>query len=154
MRALTPDAVERLVREAAGATALPRGARLAGVRAPRLQVPSGWTSVALEVPRLPRRAGPLRMNATLRFLRAGESLAAAVVPLELLLPPEAATPTLARNAPVTLVLRAGLVEVSTAAWAGADADLGDTLPVVLRPSGRVLPARLVSPDRAEALEGP
>jgi hypothetical protein len=154
MRALNPDAVERLVREAAGAQPLPRGATLASVHAPRLQVPSGWTSVALEVPRPPRRAGALRTSITLRFLRDSESLAAAPIPVEILLPPEAATPTVARNAAVTLVLRAGLVEVSTPAWAGADADLGDTLPVVLRPSGRVLPARLVAPDRAEALEAP
>ena len=51
-----------------------------------------------------------------------------------------------------LVVRKGLVEVSIAGVAGSDADVGGVLPVVLRPSGRVLRARAVDRDHALALE--
>ncbi len=52
------------------------------------------------------------------------------------------------------MVRQGLIEVRIGASAGADANIGDMLPVVLRPSGRVLQARLIEPTVALAVEGP
>ena len=52
---------------------------------------------------------------------------------------------------ITLVIRRGLVEVSSAGTAGADADVGDLVPVVLSPSGRTISARLEDADHALAV---
>lgn len=154
-RTLSPAEVERLVRDALPPGRLPRGAALTAVRPPRaLEVPAGWSAVTAELPRAPRRAGPFAATAYVSFLLDGDTLARVPVPVELTLPAEAAAPDLARGAAVTLVVRRGLVEVRASASAGADADVGDTLPVVLRPAGRVLRARLVERDPAVALEEP
>jgi hypothetical protein len=154
-RTLTAAEVERLVRDALPPERLPRGAALAAVRPPRaLEVPAGWSAVAAELPRAPRRAGPFATTAYVSFLLDGDTLARVPVPIELTLPAGAATPDLARGAAVTLAVRRGLVEVRASASAGADADVGDTLPVVLRPAGRVIRARLVARDLAVALEEP
>ncbi len=154
-RTLTAAEVERLVRDALPPERLPRGAALTAVRPPRaLEVPAGWTAVAAELPRPPRRAGPFATTAYVSFLLDGDTLARIPVPVELTLPAGAAAPDLARGAAVTLVVRRGLVEVRASASAGADANVGDTLPVVLRPAGRVLRARLIERDLAIALEEP
>lgn len=151
--ALTPARLEQLTREAL--TQLPRGAELAAVRAPRgIEVPAGWTALRAEIARPPRRTGSLATTAMVTFLDHDTVLARVAVPIELTLGPDAARPDLARGAPVTLLVRQGLVDVRVSAAAGADADVGDTLPVMLRPSGRALRARLLEPDVALALEGP
>jgi hypothetical protein len=59
-----------------------------------------------------------------------------------------------RGGALTLVVRRGLVEVTSAAVAGADADIGNILQVTLRPSGRTVRARLVEKDLAELVESP
>ncbi len=154
MRDIAAPELERLVRDAL-ADHLPRGAVLGAVRAPRtVAVPDGYATVAATVPRPPRRAGVYATAATVTFVRGTEVLAQVSVPVDLNLGPDAAVPDAARGAPVRLVVRRGLVEVTVGAEVGADADIGDTLPVVLHPSGRVVRARLVEPDRAVVLEAP
>jgi flagella basal body P-ring formation protein FlgA len=59
---------------------------------------------------------------------------------------------LVKGAPVTLVVRRGLVEVTAPAVLSVDADVGDIVQVLLRPSGRAMRAHLVAKDRAVALE--
>jgi hypothetical protein len=61
-------------------------------------------------------------------------------------------PDVAKGATITLLVRRGLVEVSIGAVAGADGDTGGILPVLLKPSGRVVRARIVDKDHAVALE--
>lgn len=155
MVALTPADLDRLVREALPAARLPRGATLSAVRAPRvIEAPAGWTAVTAELPRAPRRAGTLSTVAMVT-LRVGEDVLARIaVPVELTLSSEAATPDATRGGALTLLVRQGLVEVRIGGFAGADADVGDDLPVVLRPSGRVLRAKLIERSVALALEGP
>ncbi len=152
---LTPAELERVVREALPPARLPRGATLAAVRAPRaIELPAGWTSVTAELPRPPRRAGAFTTTAMVAFMSGDEVIARASVPVELTLSAEAAEPDVARGGAVTLLVRQGLVEVRVAASAAIDADVGDNLPVVLRPSGRVLRARLIERNVALAVEGP
>ncbi len=154
-RTLAAPELDQITRESLPPAGLPRGASLSAVRAPRaVEVPAGWSAVRAELPRPPRRPGPFATTATLTFLRGEETLARVMVPVELVLPASAAAPDLARGAAVTLSVRRGLVEIRAGGSAGADADVGDTLPVVLRPSGRVLRARLVEPTLAVALEEP
>jgi hypothetical protein len=153
MKKLGAPEIERLVRGAL-ASAMPRGASLAAVRAPsRLDVADGWDGVAAELPKPPKRTGALPTTALVTFSKGGEILARASVPVDLVLSAEAAVSDVARGAPITLVTRRGLVEVSVSALAGADADVGAVLPVTVRPSGRVIRARLVERDRAEPVDG-
>jgi flagella basal body P-ring formation protein FlgA len=98
--------------------------------------------------------GPFAATAIVTFLGGSDVIARVPVRVDLTLSAEAATPDLAHGTAVTLVVRQGLIEVRIGASAGADANIGDTLPVVLRPSGRVLQARLIEPTVALAVEGP
>jgi flagella basal body P-ring formation protein FlgA len=110
--------------------------------------------VSVELARPPRRVGPFSATAYLDLRRGDELIARVPVRVDLTLSAEAATPDLARGAAVTLVVRHGLVEVRASGSATADADVGETLPVMLRPSGRIIRARLIEPALAVALEEP
>jgi hypothetical protein len=154
MTQLSASDVERALRDAIAKAKMPRGATLAAVQAPRvLAVPEGWTRAAVDLPRPPRRSGTFTTTAMLTFLREDEVLTRANVPVELTLSAEAATFDVAKGSNVMLVIRRGLVEISVPATAGADADIGARFPILLRPSGRVVQARLVDKDHAESLEG-
>jgi flagella basal body P-ring formation protein FlgA len=144
-----------MVRAALPRERLPRGAALRDVRPPQsVTVPAGWTAVSVELARPPRRVGPFSATAYLDLRRGDELIARVPVRVDLTLSAEAATPDLARGAAVTLVVRHGLVEVRASGSATADADVGETLPVMLRPSGRIIRARLIEPALAVALEEP
>jgi hypothetical protein len=105
------------------------------------------------VPRAPKKAGPFMTMAVLSFFGAdAEVLARVPVPIELGVSADAITFDTSRGNPLTLVIRRPLVEVRIGAFAGADADIGDPVPVQLRPSGRVVRARLLSKDEALAVE--
>lgn len=152
MKKLDADAFEAEVRKAA---ALPRGVSLAAVRAPRAtDVPDGFDRVTLDVGKVSRRAGSQPVTARVAFLRGEELLATVTLPVELLVSAEAARPDAPRGTPITLVVRHGLVEVTTSGVAGADADVGAVLPVTVRATGHVVKAKLVEPARAVLVEAP
>jgi hypothetical protein len=152
-RRLAAADVATAIRSALTSTGLPRGATMANIRAVATEVPADYQRVAVELPRLPRRAGTTTVQATVTFLGEDETpLQKAITPVELVLPPEAAFPEIARGSTLTLVVRRGLVEVSVPAIAAADGDVGAILPVTLKPSGRVLRARTIDKDHAVALE--
>ncbi len=139
---LSAPEVSTAVRDALGASPLPRGATLANVRAMSVEVPAEFQRVTVVLPPLPRRAGPMTAQATVTFL--GESdapLHRVLTPVELTLPPEAAVPEIPRGSTLTLLVRHGLVEVSLPAVAAIDGDIGAVIPMTLKPSGRVLRAR-------------
>lgn len=149
MRKLAAAELERVTRKAVASAGLSRGVSLAAVRPPRsADVAEGWDTVIAKVPRTPRRTGRLPSTATVTFQRGTEILASLAVPIDLDLGPEAAVPDIAKGAALTLTVQVGLVEISTAAMAGGDADIGDELSVVLRPSGRVVRATLVAAGKA------
>jgi hypothetical protein len=153
MRKLDAMTLESEARRAINKRGLSRGATLAAVKAPRsADVPDGFDSVRVEIGKPPRRTGSFLTTAMLVFNHGSEELARVAVPIELALGADAATPDLAKGAPVKLVVRRGLVEITASALAGVDADVGDTLQVVLKPSGKTLRARLVDREHAEALE--
>ena len=76
----------------------------------------------------------------------------ALVPVDLLVSEDGAAYDAPRGAAVTLIVRRGFVEIRAAGFAGADADVGDPVPIQLRPSGRIVRARLSSRDEAIAME--
>ena len=117
------------------------------------EVPAGWTTIDIEIPKPPRRAGALATNALLSFETDGETTAKLVVPIELMLSEEAAKPEIAHGSEIQVMVKRGFVEVSTAAVAGADGDAGDVISVTVRGSNRVLRARVQDATHAVALEG-
>jgi Chaperone for flagella basal body P-ring formation len=153
-RRLAPSEVDAIVRAALGARELGHGVTLASVRADRaFDVADGWTRVAVDVPRAPKKAGTFTTTAIASLFVGDDVIARLPVPVDLAVSSDGATFEVARGATVTLVVRRSFVEVRAPGFAGADADVGDPLPVQLRPSGRVVRARLVSKDEALALDG-
>ena len=117
------------------------------------EVPEGWTKINIEIPKPPRKSGALATNATLAFETDGETTAKVLVPIELMLSEDAAKPEISHGAQIQLVVKRGLVEVSTPATAGADGDTGDVISVTVQASNRVLRARVSDATHAVALEG-
>lgn len=154
-RRLTAAEVADAIRSALASARLPRGAALSDVRAAAVEVPAEFQRVTVDLPVLPRRAGPATAQATVTFLDGeGAALHKTITPIVLALPPDAAFAEIPRGAPITLVIRRGLVEVSVAGVAAIDSDVGAVLPVTIKPSGRVLRARSIDKDHAVALEDP
>lgn len=150
-RLATTD-VDKLVRDAIDPTRIPRGATLATVRAIALAVPDGYDRVTVDLPTLPRRAGTVTVTAAVAFLAQGEVLARITVPVDFTVTAEALVPDVAKGAAITLLVRRGLVEVSIGAVAGSDGDAGGTIPVLLKPSGRVVRSRVIDKEHALSLE--
>lgn len=154
MHKLDAAEIEKTVRATAARTKMPRGATLAHVRAPRpVDVPEGWTTTRLEIPKPPRRAGAFVTTAVLSFEEDGTTTARIQVPIELELSQEAATPEMTHGSEIQLVVRRGLVEVATPATAGGDGDAGDTIAVTVKESNRVLRAKIVDSTHALAMDG-
>lgn len=153
-RRLSSLEIDGAVKTALAAQKLPRGAELVRVRASALEVADDYHHVVVELPPLPRRAGPTTVAATVTFMSqsADTPIYRVVLPLDLALPPEAAFADIPKGAPVTIVVRKGLVEVSLPGTAATDGDIGGVVPVQLRPSGRVVRCRAMDRDHALLLE--
>lgn len=151
MRHMDAEGLETEVRKAV----LPKGVTIALVRAPRTtDVPEGFDHVTIDLGKLQRRAGTQVTTARAIFLRGEESLATVPVPVELTVSALAAKADLSRGSPLTVIVRRGGVEITAAGVAGADADVGGTLPVTIRETGRVIKAQLIEPSRAILVEAP
>lgn len=138
---------------AASGARLPKGATIAAVHATAsVDVPATRDRVTIEVTAPPRRAGSVNTTAVLTFWKAADVTARLPIIIELSVPPEALVFDVSKGAPLSLVVRRGLVEVTAPAVLAADADVGDVVQVLLRPSGRALRAQLVTKDRALAVE--
>jgi hypothetical protein len=149
LRHLSVIEVEEAIRGAIAETPLARGATLTAVRTSAIDSDT-FDKVMLDVPVLPRKAGPMSVTTSVTFLSSGAPVARTTARLDIVLPPEAALAPIPKGAPILLSIRRGLVEVTIAGVAGADSDIGGILPVVLRPSGRVLRARAIDKDHAVA----
>ncbi len=153
-RRLSPTDVDRLVRSAIDPARMPKGATLGAVRGASVEVPDGFDNVTADLPTLARRAGTVPALAQLSFWLDGAVIAKIQVPLEVVVPAEALVPDVVKGAAILLLVRRGLVEVSIGAVAGADGDTGGILPVLLKPSGRMIRARVIDKDHAVSIEDP
>jgi flagella basal body P-ring formation protein FlgA len=150
---LTAGALEQEIRAAVAKQPLRKGATIVAVKAPKsTEIVAGATSTTVEIPKPPRKAGPLTTTATVTFLAGPSVLARVMVPVDLVLGPEAAQPDVAAKSTITLVVRKGLVEIAAPATATADADVGEIVPVVVKATGRIVQARVVTKERVVALE--
>lgn len=153
MRRLLALEIEQITRAALPAT-MPRGTALTALRAPKsIDVADGWDTITATVPRPPHRVGSFPTTVTLAFRAGASSLAEISFPIDVMVTAAGAAFDLPRGSQLTLVVKRGLVEVEAQAIAAADADVGAILPVTLRPSGRVVRARLLTADRAELVDG-
>ena len=151
-RRLTTADVDRMVRAGIETARLPRGATVTTVRGAATQVPEGFDRVTVDLPSLPRRAGHVTVTAAVSFVSESDVLARITVPIDFDVPAEALIPDVAKGAAIQLMVRRGLVEVSIGAVAAADGDTGGVLPVMLKPSGRVVRARIVDKDHCVSIE--
>jgi hypothetical protein len=132
---------------------LPKGATVGAARTTAaLDVPIAPSRVTIDVTAPARRVGVVVTTATLSFWNETDITARLPVSLELSVPAGALVYDVPKGGALTLVIRRGLVEVSTPAVTAGDADVGDVVQVLLRPSGRALRAQLVAKDRALAVE--
>ena len=153
MRRLVALEIDQITRAALPAK-MPRGASLTALRAPKsIDVADGWDAITARIPRPPHRVGSFPTTVTLAFMSGVETLAEISFPIDVTVTAEGAAYDLARGAQLTLIVKRGLVEVEAPAFATTDADIGTILPVTLRPSGRVVRARLLAADRAELVDG-
>jgi len=153
LEVLNPEKLRLLAADAIEASGLRPGVELKSVQLPALvKIASGWDKVTATVPKPPRRPGSWSATVVLAFEAEGQRLARVAVPAIFDVSPAAAMPDASKGDALTLVVKSGLVEVSTRGTAGDNADVGDTLPVTIRTSGKVVRARLVARDRA-VLEG-
>lgn len=138
---------------AAGGMKLPKGAVVASARATAdAWIPLAPSRVTIEMTPPPRRAGKVVTSAVLVFWKETDIAARLPLAVELSVPPGALVFDITKGAAITLVVQRGEVEVSAPAVASADADVGDVIQVLLRPSGRAFRARIVAKDRAVAVE--
>lgn len=114
----------------------------------QVRVAAGYDRVELSLPKPPRRDGEWSTTAMLRFAEGDRTLTRVAIRCQLTLSKAAAAPDIAKGDPLTLVVRSGMVEVRVKGYAAIDADVGDDLPITLRPSGRTVRAKLVAPNRA------
>jgi len=138
VRAALPEGVEYVKLEAGSEVTLSPRARVEKV----------------ELGRFPRRAGTQRASAILVFGGDGGisfRLPATVVGV---VSDEAARPDVSRNGRLLLVLQRGAMRVAADGAALADASVGETLPVRVSATGRVVRARIISASEAELLESP
>ena len=134
---------------------LPKGATVVAARpavSGNVMIPIAPSRVTIDVTTPTRKAGPVATSAVLVFWKGAEIAARLPLRLELSVPPEALVYDVPKGGSVMLVVRRGLVEVSAPAVTSADADIGDVVQVLLRPSGRVMRAQIVARDRAIAVE--
>ena len=132
---------------------MPHGVTLDGVHpSGSVNVPDGWTRMTAEIPRPPHRVGPVHCDASVTFFEDTQALSVLSVPVEITVSKDAAVADVQHGARLALVIRRGLVEVTSTGTAGADADIGGIVPVVLRPSGRTILARLEDSTHAVAIE--
>lgn len=153
-RKLSANDVDNAVKTAISSQKLPRGAELIKVRGTATEVADDYDHVNVDLPNVPRKAGPLTVQATVTFVSSENNapIYRTIVPLDISLPPEAAFAEISKGAPIALVVRKGLIEVSVPAVAAMDGDIGSVVMVTLKPSGRVVRARAIDKDHAVAEE--
>jgi hypothetical protein len=139
---------------ASSATHVPKHSKLLAARAAsaNVEIPLAPTRVTIDLTPPARKAGNVTATGVLVFWKDADVSARVPLYLDLSVPPEALVYDVPKGAVVTLVVQRGAVEVSAPAVAAADADIGDIVQVLLRPSGRALRAQLVTKDRALAVE--
>jgi hypothetical protein len=131
---------------------LPEGVRLVGV-----QAKSGATLPLLAtvgeclLPVLPKRPGPNTTTAMVEILHDGQPVRRVAVQVRLLLSEKAARAQVPRGSVILLIIQRGSATVSAQGVALQDAEIGQTAPFKVQPTGRIVQARIESASTATVL---
>ena len=153
-KAMAAKDIEQLIQSSVAKRPLKFGVTVDTIRSPKnAQVVDGYDDATVMIPRAPRKIGAVASTATIEFFYRGESIDKLQVPIDLKVDANGAQPDVTHKAAIMLVVKKGSVEVSAPATAGADADIGESLPVTVKASNKTLIAVLVDKERA-LLEAP
>jgi hypothetical protein len=152
-RVLAPDEVNDLA-YASVQSALPVGVTLTRVESKLpLTVPLTATFGKSELPRIPRRAGPITTSGTIEVLHEGVVVARPPITLLLVVSEGAARPDVMKGSDLTLVITRNAATISARGVAMQDAEIGQVALFKVPLTGKVLRARIESAERALVLEG-
>lgn len=152
-RVLSPEDVSQLA-YAAVQGALPIGVTLSRVESKLpLTVPLTATFGRAELPRLPRRAGPLTTSGTIEIVHEGAVVGRMPLTLQLVISEGAARADVPKGSDLTLVIARSSATISARGVAMQDAEIGQIALFKVPLTGKVLRARVESADRAVVLEG-
>lgn len=150
-RRIDRDHFAQMVALALGAT-LETGVDLVAVRPSRGIVVSPRARIArVMVPRLPRRTGNLKTTALVEIETDGVVQRRVPVSIVLEIGEEAARPDVPRGSRVTLVIARRSAEITMSGIALTDADVGDVVQFRVERTGKVLRARVRTPDSASVV---
>ncbi len=154
MRVLTAAKLRRIGKAAIANAPGRKGVVLRAIVPPtKIRIAAGWTEVSVRLQKPPRRAGLWSTTAMLTFAANGETLKRVALPVRFEVSAAAAQPDVTKGSPLMLLVRSGLIELRVRATAGGNADIGQVVRVILRPSGRVVRAKLLSKKQAVAIGG-
>lgn len=132
---------------------LPPGVRLLGVQAKSgATLPLLATLGDCSLPALAKRAGPSATTAMVEILHDGQPVRRVAVQVRLLLSEQAARAQVPRGTVITLVIQRASATVSAQGVALQDAEIGQTAPFKVQPTGRIVQARVESANTAAVLE--
>jgi hypothetical protein len=152
-RAIGPEELASLAR-AAIEKQLPAGVTLGRVEpSTTVVVPPRATVRSARLPRPPRQKGPFRTTATLELASDDKVVASVPVSVVLDVSEEAAKTDVARGSRVNLVIERPAIRITAAGVVLGDANVGDVVQVSVRPTGRVVRAKLTGRDEARVMEG-
>jgi hypothetical protein len=151
-RVLSPDDVSQLA-YAPIQGALPLGVTLSRVESKLpLTVPLTATFGRVELPRLPRRAGPLTTSGMIEIVHEGAVVGRMPLTLQLVISEGAARADVPKGSDVTLVIARKAATISARGVAMQDAEIGQIALFKVPLTGKVLRARVESADRAVVME--
>lgn len=134
---------------------LPPGVTLSSVRASyEVVVPPGAEVRSALVPRIVRQKGSQRSTATIELACDGDPVAKVPVAVVLEVSEQAARPDVARQSRLNLYLERGAVKVSTVGQVLTDANVGDSVKILVVATGRVVQAKILTRDEAKLVEAP
>jgi hypothetical protein len=152
-KAVTPAELNEMVRPAV-LRVLPVGVSLLRVESKtQLVIPATATFGAVELGKLPKRAGVVQTSALLEVVHEGSAVRRVPVLLQLSVSPGAARPDVLKGSDLLLVIERGSATISARGVALADAGIGEVTAFKIHTTGKVLRARVISSERALVTEG-
>ena len=116
-------------------------------------LPPSATVGNIDIPRHPRQKGPFRTTATVQMVSEGEIVARVPVPVILQVSEDAARPDVPRGSRISLVIDRRSLRIMTPGSCMLDANVGDTVNVLVTSTNRVVKAKITSRDEAQVVEG-
>ncbi|HTU59433.1 MAG TPA: flagella basal body P-ring formation protein FlgA [Polyangiales bacterium] len=150
-RRYTPTELSSMIQPGVEA-ALPYGVKLKQLRnlrplntSPRLKLGR------VNLPKLPRRSGPLSLTVTVELMRGQDVMQRVPVTLELEISEQAAQPVIRRGARLDLVIQRGSARISAGGTALDDGEIGEVVSFKVSTTQRVLRARIESASAASVV---